>query len=508
MRLKVLTKVTFWAVVFTALVTKIGLIPMGLFCDEALIGLTSKNLFSGSALVSPFFYQHFDYLVGSLPLYATFPFTWLLGLSEESVRLGSAVYAFGSLLILNQILYELKLKGRYWIILLTTFSPIFFHLSRINFGHLPSFFFLNLGLWLFLRAKSGSIWLAIGSGLTFALAAYGYSGFVLFTPLFVGCLGLREILLNGRKFGKYRPYFVTWLVFFLLLIPLFYTAFTNPTYQKRLQDKTIGQTGFFSIGKVKEVIKNYPKYYNPRYLFTEATVDQGDYITRHSIAGQGVLLPISALFLLTALGAVLLGYHRKEIFPFVFALLAYPVADLISTSTGKAPYNFAVFSGFIIFPLVWGYGLDVLIHFLTKLPNLLHRFSIVIFGVILILQIARFLITYLQYPQYSADYWGWQYGPKPIIDYFLKQQDRYDNLYLTGYFNQAQVFLPFYDSAGKCQKCQIGGISSLDPTRKQLFSFRVTEFNTLDARYKKRFKLKQTVALPNGQTEYILGIFK
>jgi len=144
--------VIFFFIIFFYLY-KIGDIPNGLFADEAEIGYRSYQLIHGdsSFLVTPFFYHHFNYILGALPIYATSPFIAMFGLSEFSVRFSSATYSILTLIIIYLIFKKLKITYIWQSILLFSFTPIYFHISRINFGHMPSIFLLFLGYLLFLN---------------------------------------------------------------------------------------------------------------------------------------------------------------------------------------------------------------------------------------------------------------------------------------------------------------------------------------------------------------------
>src|SRR5918911_296899 len=97
------------------------------------------------SITLPIFYNHFGYTLGSLPLYATGPFVYILGLTEFSVRLSSAVFTLASFVLLYLILRKLKVNHARIGVLIFALAPVVIHIGRINFGHAPSIFLMLLG---------------------------------------------------------------------------------------------------------------------------------------------------------------------------------------------------------------------------------------------------------------------------------------------------------------------------------------------------------------------------
>ncbi len=75
---------------------KLGNIPSGLFCDEAVIGYRAYEIINNdtSGFINPFFYKHFHYVLGALPVYGTVFFVKLFGLNDHSVRLSSVFFPY------------------------------------------------------------------------------------------------------------------------------------------------------------------------------------------------------------------------------------------------------------------------------------------------------------------------------------------------------------------------------------------------------------------------------
>ena len=85
-----------FVIIIFFLVYKVGQIPAGIFCDEAEIANISFELSQGRAgtyYVKPFFYRHFNYIYGYLPIVTTAPFLFF-GITEFATRFVSVFYSF------------------------------------------------------------------------------------------------------------------------------------------------------------------------------------------------------------------------------------------------------------------------------------------------------------------------------------------------------------------------------------------------------------------------------
>jgi hypothetical protein len=265
-----------------------------------------------------------------------------------------------------------------------------------------------------------------------------------------------------------------------------------------------------SYKKIKEILTNYPKYYSYDFLFKKATVDLGDFVSRHSIRGNGIFLQISsALLLLSFIGLIFDKDKKKyKLIPFFILFFLYSIPDLITTKNNVPPYTFSLFTIIYFLPFLSAYGLDFLIRFLSK-DKMFKNIVIYAIFIILVFQIGQFLNNYNKYPLYSSDYWGWQYGPKEIIKYFIKEKNNYDEFYMTGSFNQPISLLNFYNYKKNCKSCFIGGINEYNSSKKQLYAIRTSEINEISKSHPSLiFKEINSIKLPNGYKEFLIGTFQ
>jgi 4-amino-4-deoxy-L-arabinose transferase-like glycosyltransferase len=489
-------------------VYKIGEIPTGLFCDEAEIGNIAFQLSTGNIspyFITPFFYRHFHYILGSLPVILTAPFIFFLERNELSVRLSSVFYALLGLFFYLLTLRELNAKKIYPLLLLA-FTPLFFHISRINFGHTPSFLFISLALFFLVKyRKTEKLIYLMTSALSFGISSYGYGGYMLGTPILILSLLLGELIHNKFNIHKYKGVIILSIIFVVTYLPILYQLKYNPDFSQRLKDKNEGKVVNL-VQKIPGFIRNYPKYYSYDYLFSKGEIElPGSFITRHSIKGNGIYLKIYlAILILGFLNLFFVKDKQKHYFtPFFILFLLSPIPDLITTKDSAPPYSFSMFYSLISVPFITAYALKI-IGYLPKKQCFKKGVILIniVTAVILIIEIVSFLNNYYyKYPSYSSDYWGWQYGPKEIIKYFITEKDNYDELYMTGYFNEPLSLLSFYNYDNKCKNCFVGGTEMVDPNKKQLFAVRKEEINNLKIDY---YAVKKIIYLPNNEEAYYI----
>lgn len=486
-------------------VYKVGSIPAGLFCDEAQIGNISLQLTKGSLtpyFLPPFFYYHFNYVLSYLPIIATAPFV-LFGLSEFSLRLASVFYALLGLLVIHLTLKQLRVR-KVLPILMLAFSPLFFHISRVNFGHMPAFFFVTLGLCFYFKyLKTKKTKYLIFGGASFGISSYGYGGYMIATPLLLLSITLSEVFYKKFNFNKSKGVIIMGTVFLLFYLPIVYQLKYNPQFSQRLKDKNANES-INLFQKVPLFIQNYPKYYSYDYLFLKGESDlPNSFIKRHSVHGNGIYLKIYLVFLIVGFLYLFLAKDKQKHYfaPFFILFIIYPLPDLLTTKIDSPPYSFAIFYSLITVPFITAYALKAIDQTTKKIDfrvrptiiNVVVYFAFIIHACI-------FLRNYYQYPLYSADYWGWQYGPKEIIKYFVTKQNNYDQLYMTGYFNEPMSLLSFYNNQNECQNCYVGGLDNLDFSKKQLFAIRKEELEFLTVKY----QVKKTIFLPNHNEAYFI----
>lgn len=524
----------------------IGSNPAGLFCDEAAVGLQSYRLLRGEADLEsiPIFVRNFEYVhVGILPLLAAAPFVTVFGLDAFGIRLTSAVLTLATLVVFYFTLRWLKIPFASVAVALFGFTPIVIHVGRLNLGHAPSVFLLAVGFYLYVQARmKRSICLAIWAGACFGLSPYSNGPFYVFTPMVVGAIGLSELCFNGRRVKEWSVYAITSGVTLLWFVPIGYKALADPSFFHRLHDKQQSQLDLLSLGRIQEMLVNYPKYFSLDFLFRIGEVGlPGGWISRHSVAGAGVLswaaLPVFAI----ALYAVVHCWRHptmRFLLPWVVIAITYPLPDLLTTSRDRPPYTFAIVGASIAIPFLCGLaflGLQsassggwttnrvrrrdqpaadgkkprprVLLCWADQPLVLAATASLLLFSIVF--SGLRFYTgPYERYPLISADYWGWQYGPKEMIAYYKANWLAYDEFIMDGNYNGAYIFLDLYlTNPNERRKASLGDLDRLDPAKKQLFGVRAEVWNKMSDIAKSGFRLDKVIFYPNGEAAaYLLEL--
>jgi hypothetical protein len=415
---------------------------------------------------------------------------------------------------------------------LYAFSPVLIHLSRVNFGHGPSLFLVALGFDRFVVARqSGRVRPAIVAGVLLGASAFGNASMLVVAPMMVGALCLSEIVFNGRRIRAYATIGWTMVGTTVGSSPLIYRAFTNDNFWKRLRDKNISAAPLWSTDRVHQVIDNYPKYFSLDYLFRVGEAGMpGGFVTRHSVPGAGELNVVVLPVLILSVVTLVLRWRQPEtrfFLPWFVVAALYPLPDVLTTTTRNAPYTVALFGSFLCVPYVAGYamhGIKMLASWAVPLPKpaadeteetsptvVFVRRSSRLATAIAACLLFWVLVTawqfytgpYQNYPNVSADYWGWQYGAEPMINYFLDHQDEYDEFIMDGNFNQAYVFLDFYIRDPDVRaRASIGDLSRLDLSKRQLFGVRKETWDSLGASQlppKSYMVIDAVIPYPNGR---------
>ncbi len=486
--------------------------PPGVFADEAEIGVQSWKLlhWQASTTTVPFFYHHLEYEhLGTLSLFATAPFVALFGLTEHAVRGASAFWTIAAAIVIYLTLRRLRVPYAVVPVLITLMSPLVILVARTNFGHAPSLFAMSSGflLWVIARQRE-QVSIAVGAGLLLGLSAYGQSSYYIAVPLFVLAIGITEIAYNRLDTRAYRSLAWMGLGAFMILLPVPYRALTYDPFLDRYRDKTAGAVHGFD--RVSSWIRGYPDYFSFDMLFLHGTTG---WQTRHSIPGSPWFFRSMVIFLivgLVSLVAVRGDQSKRYFWPLALVLFLYPMPDLVSRHVGDGPYSYSLVWGSIGIPFVVGYGFVGIQHFARRIS--LPRPALLYAGAVLLATLWGFTGfwrgAFANYPNVSADYWGWQYGAKPVTDYFKAHPADYDDFVMSGDFNAAYILEEFYMHGSPIASITFtGGLEFLDLDRRQLFAVRVSEWeSSKGSQYPARAYLRivETIDYPNGSPAFYL----
>ena len=444
--------------------------PPGFFTDEAAVGYNAYTILNhgkdeyGEGW--PLLFKSFGDYKLPVCIYSTVPFVAVFGLTELAVRLTSAVY--GTLTVLTTYLLAAALFRRRSVGVAAAFflaiAPWHIHFSRTGFGEMVTFpTFLILGLYLFLRsARDARLWPACGLALGITLYTYRSAWSVL-PPLLLllAFLYRREIIRHLR--WALSGLALTVLMGLPLLVHLLYGG------GDRSQQVSILNLNLGLWDTVRTFVSHYRSYFTVPFLFEEG--DNGA-ITRHYLPGVGLLYRFQLPFLVLGFLGCLLRPNREKVIGLALLTL-YPLAGALSD---YSPISTRTILGAIAFSLLAAYGLTTLFDWLRRLrrpyrqaaAGLLLATVVVVAGVSLWSYVSRY---HAEYPRLSAGYWGWQAGPKEIVEYFVSVEDSYDMLVMDSDFNSPGMFFRFY-APNDCARCVIGNTDRYDPRLKQLFALK------------------------------------
>ncbi len=493
-------------------------IPVGFFADEAAIGYNAYKLLTTGGdeynKPHPFYFQSFGDWRTPIPIYSMIPLIAVFGLNEFSVRFTMAIYGTATILFLYLFTTELFYKDSLskQISLMSAFllaiSPWHIHFSRTGFEFTTMPFYLLVSLFLFFhflntRKSSYLIFASIFFVVTF------YTAYVIQLVL-MPFLFILSVLYLGILKTKFKFYLFSLTLFILGLIP-FLLAVQNGQALTRFNSVSPLAQGKSLTEILQPMSRTYFDHFSIGFLFLKGDIDMpGHFITRHSVRGMGELYPFQLPLIIFGIVYLWLK-HKKIMLFFLFWFILYPVG---STMVAEGPFAHRSLLGVIPFQIISAVGAVYLLSYFLQFKNLkIRRIGTVILISISVSLLSLSLIDYAnkyfhEYPLYSSDFWGWQYGPRDIMKYFLSVENQYDDLYMSGEFNGATIFPKFYDPENHClNKCQIGNFYEqpeiVNPARKQIFSLSPDYLNK--SIFKDHFKIKQIIYYPNESVAFYIG---
>ncbi|OGK35226.1 hypothetical protein A3F60_03700 [Candidatus Roizmanbacteria bacterium RIFCSPHIGHO2_12_FULL_39_8] len=478
--------------------------PAGFFCDEASIGYNAYSIFKTGkdewGVTFPLFFKAFGEYKNPVFIYSSIPSIALFGLNEFSLRLTSVLY--GTLTILVLYLWLRKLfdeNTAVWGSFFLAISPWHIHFSRVGFELISSVFWVSLSFYLLYKSFANILIYPFGA-ISLLISYFTYSPPKIYLPilfLFFFIIYYKKlVVLIKHKF----IWFISLLIFLLFVILLLPSIQDNSFWARWVQVRQ----GELTIDFLRQA---YLNHFSFDFLFSKGDIDfSGQFITRHSIRGMGELYWIQLPFIMVSLSLLFNSKMRKGALFFILFLLIYPLGSVF---TSIAPQATRSVVGVIPFQVLTALGITA---FLSYFKNKLLRKTLMLFLIVtIVLSFSNFINLYKKYPNYSSDYWGWQYGPKEIMAYFLKNSGKYDEMFMSGEFNAGEIFLSFYDPEGTCKnKCKMGQLRDTpelyDPVKRQLFSMG-PDYLT-NSKFKDNFIIKHTIRYPDGKVAFFIGEVK
>ena len=482
--------------------------PPGFFADEASFGYNAYTILHSArdehGSLMPLFFRAFGEYKLPVYIYSQVPLIAVLGLSELPVRLTTAIYGTLTVLAVYLLVAELFRDRLLALAAAATLAVLPWHVfySRTGLGDITThLFFLLIGLYFFIAGTRRPAWW-LASGLAFMLALLSYrAAWVLLPPLFV-VLGA----LYWRELWQHRLYALAGLAFVIVAGAAIGWHLLSVD-SDRAQDQWIFSLDLDLIDTLKQLARQYGTHFTPGFLFAEERLN-----LRHAIPGQGWLWWWQAPCIVAGVLALLWRPARPKVV--VLALLAlYPLAAAVTKSSPES--NRAIL-GSAVFSILTAYGVVSVARLAAswRPPNApwigrsLAAAAVVAVLVASSIGFVSFLRTYHgSYQESAGDRRGWQYGARAIMERFLAEEDRYDQLIMDGHgaFNEAHIFFEFY-APGDCERCTLGkwdgagNPDKYDPDKRQFFALQ-PESMVLDYEY----DVKGRLFYPNGELAFIFA---
>jgi 4-amino-4-deoxy-L-arabinose transferase-like glycosyltransferase len=453
----------------------IGGNPPGFFTDEASFGYNAYTiLHSGKdefGVRMPLLFRAFGEYKMPVYIYSQVPFIALLGLSELPVRLTTAFYGVMTVLALFLLVRELFKNDGTALAAAAVLAvlPWHVHYSRTGLGDITAHvFFLVLGLYLFMVGlRRPAFW--IGTAVAFVLAIYSYrSAWVLTPPL----LAVLAVLYHRDLIRNRRYSLIAVLILAVAVIPIV-MHLTSGT-SDRSKDQSVFSLHLSTRDTIEKVLHGYRAHFTPGFLFN-GTAEQPN--LRHGIPGAGWIYPWQVPFLGLGFAWLLWKPTRSKLIA-ITLLVIFPLASAVSVDPPKSA---RAFFGAIAFAIITACGIGAAVQILTSWRP--TRWAALVGGALAAtvvlgtavagsMQFVDFAHTYYgEYETNAGGFWGWQWGPRPIIEHFLAVDDQYDQFVMDIAFNEPQMFFRFYAPDG-CGKCTFGTWDQFDPSKRQLFALR------------------------------------
>lgn len=474
---------------------QLGTIPSGFFADEAVIGYNAyKILTTGKDMygyMMPFFFKDFGDYDHPLATYTDIPFIALGGLNEAMERAQSVFWGIVTIIFLYLIGKELfNDRVGLWAAFFAATAPWFIHYNRVGFNYSVYVAFFTMSIYFLTKCLKSSRYI-IPWFIFSALTIYTSQPAKFFGPLLLSFIFLFPSHFFGKRIIKTL---IGIFIFLIISIPFILTFFQDQAFY-RFKHVSVFTSNLPFAKTLEQMTINYFMQLNPYYLFWG---EEPTFITRHFVKGLHPLLLVTLPLILVGVYLLIKNLKLKSTRIILFWLIIYPIAGAI-TLTG--PFTGRSMIGAPLFCLISAVGISQIIKLFRE--DYVQRLVSVVVTLIVLINLMIFLNFYYNvYPKYSSDFWGWQYGARDIVNYFSKNQDKYDELLMTPEFNAPEIFFKFY-SPTDCSKCRIGlPDSSYNPTLNQLFALTP---NYLMSNPQFQMNVIKTIYYPNNTIAFKIG---
>lgn len=433
-------------------VYQLGSLPISLFGDEIDAGYQAWSLattlrdYRGHFL--PTYIESLSEWRAPLLMYVTAPFVGLMGPSNFSVRLPSALLGVLSVFLIYLVARQLYPNKKYIgeiAALVLSLSPWHLHYTRNATEQALLFFLVLFGVYLYLKNISVKKYSAAFL-IPFVLTFYTYSIANLFIP-FLALILLVSFPPDWKKIRE-KNFILGTLIAVVISIPICYQILfgqaagrfkliniTNDTkvvenvildrsqpWVKNRQIDTIFQNKY--LGYTTLFVSNYLASFSPNFLFL-----RGDPNYRQSIARFGEVLLVWAPFLLLGFVALFKKENRQANLLLFLWLIVIPIPSALTIGGGDHASRLFLMN----FPLA----------IIIALGVVSTRRFIFPLAALLALNFVAYWYQYSENYRYdSATYW--QYGYEPLFNTLKSYLNENRRIFINNTANPALYRYAFY----------------------------------------------------------------
>lgn len=435
--------------------------PAGLNADEAAIGYNAFSLLQTGkdeyGILWPITFKSFGDFKPGFYFYTVIPFVAMFDLNEWAIRLPSAFFGIGTVILIFFLGKEI-FKNK-WVGLLSSFllaiSPWHLHFSRGGWETNMATFFITFGIYLFIKCLNKTQ-LLIWSAISFLISMYTYQSPRLIIPVLAVCLLIfyKRSLIEIIKKIEIKKKIALGLLFLILLLPLV-LQFTSGEGSARFEGLSIfsdsgpssrinelrGEHDNLNSFKDKllhnkliaygfSFFGHYFDHFRPDFLFI-----RGDPLIRNKVPEAGQFYLIEALFLVVGLLSLVKNRFEHTKLLIIWIL----IAPLASSITYQTPHALRALNMVVPVTLLMGYGFFCLYHWFNKKL----RFIIFLISIVLAFEFIHYLESY--YIHYPKGYpLAWEYGFKEMVEKLGKYEHLYNNVVITDRYDQPYILVLFY----------------------------------------------------------------
>lgn len=409
----------------------------------------SKTLMDGANQFLPILWASPGGYGSPLAVYIPMMSIMILGNNDFAVRLPSAILGSLTIIFIGFLVMELTRNNKLALIVtfILAFSPWHFSASRWALESNYALFFIVLGIYLFfLGLKYNKSWATIVSFISFALSIYSYYTEWVLTPLIIFSL----LIFYRKTVLKKKIYYVTIVLFVILLIPLF-SDWLHHLNSSRANSEFI--VNDINVGRL---LSKHPNPLEQGQIILKAIFDKYSiYTSLDNLFFNGARLlprdnPYQFGFFLSPFLIAFIGglYKLRTLFNehsnFIYFLLV--VSPLTASVTQGDINNWRSLPQLLPIAIITAAGAFFIWNFI-KTNCLMKIFSL---GLLLISFLYFIFAYFVHSPIQNAD--GFQYGYKQMASYISLHYKRYKKIIVDPRFGSKyyyysgvpSLYIPFY----------------------------------------------------------------